>query len=587
MIQTKVGLASCGIAAGAQKVYDELIKREIPVKKVGCIGACFAEPILEVKKDNEETLIFQKVEPKDIQDIIASVLNHKPHKKLFAKRRDGKKTVEGKYIDELDFYKNQVKRVSEECGIINPEEINDYIKVGGYEQLKKAITMKREEIVKIVDESGLRGRGGAGFPTGKKWKVMLKTEKPRYLICNFDEGDPGAFMNRVLVESNPHLLLEGILIAGYTLDVKKAFIYTRAEYPLAVKRLKIAIEQAKEKKIFGSEDSLINIDVEVFLGAGAYVCGEETALIASLEGNAGRPKPKPPYPFQKGLFGRPTNINNVETLANIPLIIKNGAKWFREYGTATSPGTKMFSFSGGTKYGGYIEIPLGTKLHEILKIAKVNPEEIKGVQLGGPSGGCVSKDFLNLPVDYDNVSKAHAIMGSGSLVIIPKEQDIIELAKYFVSFSISESCGQCVPCREGTKRMYELLDKISKNKGTTKDMIDLEELALTIQQTALCGLGKSAPNPVLSIIYNYRDEFIKHFLKGSLKDPAQTFYINPDHCTGCHICFQKCPHNAITGRPLEIHTINQDLCARCGICYNNCPVNAIEIRNIDEIKHTK
>ncbi len=591
-IVAKVGMASCGIAAGAEPVFNELNKIKdiikgitLDVKKVGCIGCCYAEPILEVKKGNDETIIFQHVEPKDVKSIINSVKQNKVHKKFFAKRRDGKRRIPGAYIESLSFYKYQEKRVSHYCGIIEPENINDYLNIGGYENLKKALSMSRNEIIDIIDESGLRGRGGAGFPTGKKWKVMQKAKKPKYLICNFDEGDPGAFMNRVLVESNPHLLLEGILITAYALDVDKAYIYTRAEYPLAVERLKKAIQQAKDKNIFGAAASLINIDIELFLGAGAYVCGEETALISSLEGKTGRPHPKPPYPFQKGLFGRPTNINNVETLANVPLIIEKGPKWFREKGTKTSPGTKIFSFSGAVKHGGYVEVPLGTELNKFLKITDVKSKEIKGVQLGGPSGGCISLDYLDLPIDYDHVNQANVMMGSGSFVIIPKDQDIVELARYFLSFNISESCGQCVPCREGTKRLYEILTKILENKGTNKDLNDLEELSLTIKQTSLCGLGKAAPNPVLSVIRNFRGEFVKHFIKGSLEDPSETFYINPSKCNGCHICFDKCPVSAITGRILSIHYINQQSCIRCGTCYHSCPIKAIEVRKIEEINH--
>lgn len=582
MISVRVGMASCGIAAGAQKVYDALCAKGFDVKKTGCIGSCYAEPIVEIKKDDFETLIFEHVVPSDIESIINSVNKNKKHPKLFAKRKDGIKKIDFDYVDDLSFYKNQVKRVSANCGIIDPEDIEDAISNGAYKALGKALLMKQEDVVSEIDKAGLRGRGGAGFPTGRKWKGMLAASSPKFLICNFDEGDPGAFMNRVLAESDPHLVIEGILIAAYAMGADKAFIYTRAEYPLAVKRLNLALSQAKEKGLFGKK-GLVDVDIDLVLGAGAYVCGEETALISSIEGNTGRPHPKPPFPFQKGILGRPTNINNIESLAHVTLIMRNGFDWFRAKGTDTSPGTKMFSFSGNTEYGGYVEVPLGTTLKDILRIAKVDTSNIKGVQIGGPSGGCIPMSFLNLPIDYDHVGEANAILGSGSFVIISKDQDMVELARFFLSFSLSESCGQCVPCREGVKRMHELLTKILDNKGTNKDLNDLEELSETIQQTALCGLGKAAPNPVVSVIKNFREDFVSHFMKGSLSDPAETFYINPGKCIGCHICSSKCPTGAITGRPFGIHTINQQLCIRCGSCYNSCKTKAIEIKKVEEI----
>ncbi len=589
MITVKVGMASCGIAAGANEVYNTLkehYKDSIVLKKVGCIGTCYAEPIIEVKKDDDETIIFSKVTKDNVIDIIESLKENRLHHNAFAKRRDGIKKFDLPYLDELEFFKIQHKRVSELCGIIDPENIDDYLEFGGYEALKKALQMKRKEILEMITQSGLRGRGGAGFPTGKKWEFVFDAEKPKYLICNFDEGDPGAFMNRVLVESNPHLLIEGILIASYVLDVDKAFIYTRAEYPLAVKRLKIALHQAKEKGIFG-ENGMIKVDIEIRLGAGAYVCGEETALIASIEGKPGRPRPKPPYPAQKGLFGRPTVINNVETLANVPLIVKNGVDWFRAVGTSSSPGTKMFSFSGGIKNTGYIEVPLGTKLKDILSITGVSLDQIKGVQLGGPSGGCLSKEFLDLPIDYENVPKADAIMGSGSFVIIPNDTDIVEFARYFLEFNINESCGQCTPCREGLMRMKEILDKILAGEGSVKDMLNLEELALFVKEASLCGLGKAAPNPVICTIKHFREEYVKHFKYKVIHDPTEVYYILPEKCTGCNVCTRVCPVKAITGRYFEVHTINQDLCIRCGQCQKACGFNAIVVKSLDEIKNAK
>jgi len=590
MIQIKVGLASCGIASGALEVYDRFqalvgLNSRYELKKVGCIGCCHEEPIVEVRIDENETLILKKVKKGDVERIIKFTENQDLNliaDLIYGKRKDGRLVyTEIPYYFDLPYFKKQVKRVSDLCGIIDPENINDYFFFNGYEAFKKALNMKREEIIAIVKESGLRGRGGAGFPTGKKWELMKESDE-KYLICNFDEGDPGAFMNRVLVESNPHLVIEGILIASYALKVKKAFIYTRAEYPLAVSRLKIALKQAKEAKLFG-QDGLLKIDVELRLGAGAYVCGEETALISSIEGNYGRPKQRPPFPAEKGLFEKPTTIDNVETLANLPLILKNGVEWFRSVGTTTSPGTKMYSLSGGVPRTGYIEFPLGTKLRDILECTGVDLNEIKGVQLGGPSGGCLSLDHLDLPIDYDNVPKHDAIMGSGSFVIIPKTQDMVDIARYFIQFSVSESCGQCVPCREGTMRMKEILDKILEGDGNIKDLLALEELAIAVRETSLCGLGKAAPNPVISTMKHFREDYVKHFTLSNLESPTEVYYINPDKCTGCNLCTNVCIAKSITGRLSEVHVIDQHLCKRCGLCLKACPVHAIEIKELSEI----
>jgi NADH:ubiquinone oxidoreductase subunit F (NADH-binding)/Pyruvate/2-oxoacid:ferredoxin oxidoreductase delta subunit/(2Fe-2S) ferredoxin len=585
MIQVKVGLASCGIASGAKEVYDEFIRLKIPTKLVGCIGACYAEPLVEIKKDDFETIIYQKVSVHDVKKIVHSAIHQTNNSCVFAKRKDGVVSdIDASYLEDLEYYSLQEKRVSKHCGIIDPEDIQDYILTGGYTALKKVVAEKNpEKFIDLVSKSGLRGRGGAGFPTGKKWGFFYAEKSDhKYLICNFDEGDPGSFMNRVLVESDPHLLIEGMLITSMLLGVTEAFIYTRAEYPLAVERLKKAISQAKVKKLLG-KDSLTNVTIEIRLGAGAYVCGEETALIASIESNAGRPRPKPPFPAKKGLWGKPTLINNVETLSNIPLIINNSDKWYRKVGTNTSPGTKMFSFSGHIKRGGYIEVPLGTKLSHFLKIADANLDEIKGVHIGGPSGGTLSLNFLDLPVDYDNISKADAIMGSGSLVIIPKTQDMVELAKFFLEFSVLESCGKCVPCREGTTRLLEIISRIIENKGHTKDLIDLEELSLSIRDSSFCGLGKAAPNPVISSLKHFREDYISHFIKGALDDPNKTFFIEPSICTGCSLCDSSCPVNAISGKKFQFHRINQDLCIRCGKCFENCKIKAIKIKTLDEI----
>ncbi len=589
MILIKVGMASCGLSAGAFEVYKEfeIFKKRhsgrfnIKLKKVGCIGLCYEEPIVEIKKDEYQTIVFSKVKPEDVPLIITSVVNNDLHNKVQSKalavRNDGLSYgFNLPFIDELDFYKHQLKLVSEHCGIINPEDISDYLSVGGYSALKKALSMKPEEIVEEVKESGLRGRGGAGFPTGLKWEFLRRSKsRVKYLICNFDEGDPGAFMNRVLVESNPHLLIEGIIIASYALGVKKAFIYTRSEYPLAVSRLRIALKQARKKGFLGRNilGKDFSLDIELRLGAGAFVCGEETALIKSIQGLPGRPRPKPPYPAQKGLWGKPTNINNVETLATIPIIIKKGSSYYKSIGSENSSGTKMFSLSGDAPRTGYIEIPFGTTLKQVLEITGIDINDFKALQLGGPSGGFLGKEHLNIKLDYDSVKEVDAIIGSGSMVIIGKNKGIIQQVYYGMRFIVSESCGQCVPCREGTTRMLELLKKILDGKASFEDLTNLQVLAETIRETSLCGLGQTAPNLVISSI--------KHFFRdyeSKIIDSKKEFYyfINPNKCSGCHLCFKVCPRKAISGRPLEVHEINQELCVKCGMCYYECPIKAIE-----------
>ncbi|MGB9748227.1 MAG: NADH-ubiquinone oxidoreductase-F iron-sulfur binding region domain-containing protein [Candidatus Woesearchaeota archaeon] len=585
MIEISVGLASCGISAGALKVYEEF-KEQIKnrkgflLKRVGCIGFCYQEPIVEIKKDDFATLIFSKVKPEDVSSILDSIINDKQNTKIFACRNDGKKIFDVKEINEHEFYVYQTKIVSEHCGLIDPEDINDYIKIGGYSALKKALSMEPEDIILEVKNSGIRGRGGAGFLTGLKWEFLSKSkQKTKYLICNFDEGDPGAFMNRVLVESNPHLLIEGILIASYALKVKKAFIYTRMEYPLAVKRLKIALKQARKKGFLGKNilASNFSVDIELRLGAGAFVCGEETALINSIQGLPGRPRPRPPYPAERGLWNKPTNINNVETLATIPIIINKGSSWYKSFGSKNSSGTKMFSLSGDAERTGYIEIPFGTKLSTIIKIAGVKEEDFKALQLGGPSGGFLSKENVDLELDYDSVKNVDAIIGSGSMVLLNKEKDIVKQVYYGMKFIVSESCGQCVPCREGTMRMLEILEKIVNKNADFNDLTNLNILAITIKQTSLCGLGQTAPNLVLSSLKHFFNDY-----EEKISDEQKKFYyfINEEKCTGCHICFEVCPKKAISGKPREIHNINQDLCIKCGMCYNSCPIKAIEKKEI-------
>ncbi|MFW6046411.1 MAG: NADH-ubiquinone oxidoreductase-F iron-sulfur binding region domain-containing protein [Candidatus Woesearchaeota archaeon] len=583
-LKISVGLASCGIASGADEVYDSFKKAkdfEITLRKVGCIGMCYNEPIVEVKLDNFQSLMFKNVTKDDLTSIIRSIRNNKKHPKLFAKRNDGKNNKNFSDIPnlyDLEFYKNQNKLLTKFCGRINPEKISEYLEIGGYSAFKKALDMNKEEIINQVKESGLRGRGGAGFPTGIKWNLLLKNKGKKNLVCNFDEGDPGAFMNRVLVESNPHLLIEGLLIASYALSIKKAYIYTRAEYPLAVKRLKIAINQAKKHGLLDKVYSSFNIEMR--LGAGAFVCGEETALIKSIEGEAGRPVPRPPYPAQSGINSNPTNINNVETLSNLPNIINNGSNWYKSIGLEKSTGTKMFSFSGDVKRTGYIEIPFGTNFNQILDMAGTNIDDVKAIQLGGPSGGFITPDNFDLSIDYESVKKVDAIVGSGSMVVINNDKNIVEVVAYFLRFIVSESCGKCTPCREGTTRVKELIEKIKSKKADINDLLFLKDLSYTIKETSLCGLGQTAPNPIISSLKHLKKDYLD-LLKKKPIGSSQYLFIHREDCNGCDRCSTVCPVAAISGKKFEIHSINQDACIKCGHCYNSCPTKAIEIKNYD------
>jgi NADH:ubiquinone oxidoreductase subunit F (NADH-binding)/NAD-dependent dihydropyrimidine dehydrogenase PreA subunit/(2Fe-2S) ferredoxin len=598
MITAHVGLGSCGISSGALDVYNELKKeKSISVKKAGCMGACFLEPIVEVKVDSFETIIFANVKASDSKRIIETAKSVEEHKEkgarfIHAKRRGGEKIFPGiAYIEDSEFFRKQNKIVSARCGIIDPENIDEYIAAGGFAGLKKALTMSPIQIVSEVKKSGLRGRGGSGFPAGIKWEMMLSApEREHYLICNFDEGDPGAFMNRALVESDPFQVVEGVEIAAYALNASTAFIYTRAEYPLAVERLKNAIKEAEKanylgNRIFGSEFSL---NIEIRLGAGAFICGEETALIKSIEGNAGRPMPRPPYPAERGLWKKPTVVNNVETLSNIPKIILNGADWFKKSGTALSPGTKMFSISGDVKNSGYAELAFGLKISDVMEMAGIKKSEFKAVQIGGPSGGLVGKENFSMQIDYESVKSADAIVGSGGLVFIGKDKSIIDAINYGLKFIVSESCGRCVPCREGTMRMYEITKRIAEGNGTPQDVLNLHVLSNTIKATALCGLGETAPNLVLSSIRNFFSEYEERISLWKGKAPnLMSYSINPAKCNGCHLCATICPKKAISGKNSEVHEINSSVCIKCALCYHECPFSAIEERLAENDKNLK
>jgi NADH-quinone oxidoreductase subunit F len=581
-IEIRLGYASCGIAAGAKGVYEEL-EREVEsrswpinLKKVGCVGMCHNEPLLEVEGPEGETVTYGNLEEDDVGDILECHLadGGRYEEKLIAGR------------DDYEYFSTQEKVVLKNSGIIDPEEIDEYIERGGYEALARALSLEGEEIVGIIKESKLRGRGGAGFPTGVKWDFARTSDaEEKYIICNADEGDPGAFMDRSIIEGDPHALLEGMAIGAYAIGATKGYIYCRAEYPLALKRLDIAIEQAHEKGLLGKNimDSGFSFDIDISKGAGAFVCGEETALMGSIEGERGTPSPRPPYPAQSGLFGQPTNINNVETYANVPWILRNGSRKYREIGTEESGGTKVFALAGKIKRGGLVEVPIGTSLEEIIFDIGGGIEEgkeFKAVQLGGPSGGCLPFEQLDTPVDYETLTEAGAIMGSGGMIVMDESDCMVDVAKYFLDFTQEESCGKCTFCRVGTKRMLEILERISGGEGEKGDLEKLRELAPRIEEYSLCGLGQTAPNPVLTTLRYFEDEYSDHI--ENEKCPAAVcrdlieFDIT-EACIGCTTCSQECPVDAIDGESGSQHVIDQETCIKCGTCREVCPVDAVEV----------
>ncbi|MEF8798409.1 MAG: NADH-quinone oxidoreductase subunit NuoF [Candidatus Bipolaricaulota bacterium] len=581
-VEIRVGYASCGIAAGAKEVYEklegEVRSRNLPVKlkKVGCVGMCHNEPLLEVEHPNGETVTYGNLEAGDVENILKCHLSED--------RQFDEKLIPGR--DDYDYFAKQKKIVLKNSGIIDPEEIDEYLERDGYSGLEDALEMEGAEIIDLVKESNLRGRGGAGFPTGIKWGFARGSEgDEKYIICNADEGDPGAFMDRSIIEGDPHALLEGMVIAAYAIGAKKGYIYCRAEYPLALERLDVAIDQARENGFLG-EDILgtsFSFDIEISKGAGAFVCGEETALMKSIEGERGMPTSRPPYPAQSGLFGQPTNINNVETYANVPWIIRNGPKKYHEIGTEKSGGTKVFALAGKIKRGGLVEVPIGTSLEEIIFEVGGGIEEDRGfkaVQLGGPSGGCLPEEQLDTPVDYETLTEAGAIMGSGGMIVMDEVDCMVDVAKYFLDFTQEESCGKCTFCRVGTKRMLEILERISGGDGEEEDIKKLRELAPKIKNYSLCGLGQTAPNPVLTTLRYFEDEYLEHIENQNC--PAAvcrdliTFNITQD-CIGCTTCSQECPVDAIDGESGSKHEINQDTCIKCGTCREVCPVDAVEV----------
>lgn len=560
---------------------DNGLSAAVKLIQTGCHGFCENGPIVTIYPENT---FYVHVKAGDAKDIVEQhIMKGEVVESLLYMDPVTETRVETN--GEVPFYKKQVRRVLARCGLVDPENINEYIAMDGYQGLAKALTMEPQAVIDEVVASGLRGRGGAGFPTGKKWQFCRNAPgDKKYIICNADEGDPGAFMDRSVLEGDPHSVLEGMCIGGYAIGADEAYIYCRAEYPLAIHRLEVAIKQAEEIGLLGNNilGSGFNFKIHIKKGAGAFVCGEETALIASIEGRRGTPSPRPPFPANSGLWGKPTNNNNVETWANVASIIRNGASWFNSIGTKTSPGTKVFALTGKINNTGLAEVPMGITMREIIfEIGGGIPhgKAFKAVQIGGPSGGCLPEAMLDTPVDFDSLSGIGAMMGSGGLVVMDETTCMVDVAKFFVTFTQAESCGKCAPCREGTKRMLEILVRITKGQGTRRDFDLLQDLANNIKLSALCGLGQTAPNPVLSTIHYFGDEYKAHI--ENKECPAGVcadllHYVISDECKGCGLCARNCPVHAISGQPKEKHVIDPQRCIKCGVCMSKCPFKAVK-----------
>jgi NADH-quinone oxidoreductase subunit F len=602
-----VGMGTCGLAAGAQSVYDEISEQvkklniDAEIIPTGCVGFCQKETIVDIHKDGFPKLSYGPVKPENVETLLISVFmqgkNNLPQ--IIGKYRAENEILkedlaEIPYIDQLSFFKKQRRLVLKNSGHINPTSLEDYLQVEGYQALKKTFERKPEEVTEEVKKSGLRGRGGGGFPTGVKWEFAFNAQgDKKYLICNADEGDPGAFMDRSVLEGDPFALLEGMTIAAYAIGANYGYIYVRAEYPLAIERLENAIKVAKEKNYLGKNilNSGFDFDLKIKKGAGAFVCGEETALIASIEGKRGMPRPRPPFPAVKGLFGCPTVINNVETMANIPGIIRNGGEWFASVGTDKSKGTKVFALTGKIKNTGLVEVPMGITLREIIFDIGggiINDKAYKAVQIGGPSGGCIPEHLLDIKIDYESLKEVGAMMGSGGLVVMDEATCMVDVAKFFLEFITNESCGKCTPCREGTMRMYEILQRITSSTENMTDeevlerfkgMVTLRNLAEVIRDTSLCGLGQTAPNPILSTLKYFKHEYEAHVY--DKKCPAGycnsllTYTVDQEKCIGCGLCKRKCANEAIIGEPKKAHYILKEKCVKCDQCRQACPVGAI------------
>ncbi len=570
------------ITAFEKELVTAGLEKEIKIIKTGCFGLCALGPIVVVYP---EGAFYSQVKPEDVPEIVEEhLLKGRIVKRLLYSETVQEDTV--KSLGETQFYKKQMRVALKNCGVIDPENINEYIAYDGYMALGKALTeMTPEQVVQCILDSGLRGRGGGGFPTGRKWAFAAAQPKGvKYVCCNADEGDPGAFMDRSVLEGDPHVVLEAMAIAGYAIGAQQGYIYVRAEYPIAVKRLQVAIGQARELGLLGKNilGTGFDFDVDIRLGAGAFVCGEETALMTSIEGRRGEPRPRPPFPAVKGLFGKPTILNNVETYANVPQIILKGAEWFSSIGTEKSKGTKVFALGGKIHNTGLVEVPMGTTLREIVEeIGGGIPggKKFKAAQTGGPSGGCIPAQYLDIPVDYDNLIEIGSMMGSGGLIVMDEDTCMVDIAKFFLEFTVDESCGKCTPCRIGTKRLYELLDKITKGKATMEDLDKLETLCYHIKENALCGLGQTAPNPVLSTLKYFRDEYIAHIQEkrcpAGVCKSLLTIQILPDKCRGCTLCARNCPTGAISGKVKEAHVIDPEKCVKCGVCIEKCRFGAI------------
>ena len=590
LICTGTGCSSSNSPAIIER-FEECIKeagleKEVKVVRTGCFGLCENGPICIVYP---EGAFYSHPKADDVPRIVSE---HLVKGRIVADLLYKKSVnADGKILalDEIDFYRKQKRVALRNCGVINPEDINEYIAFDGYKALAKVLTeMSRDDVIDVILKSGLRGRGGAGFPTGLKWKFAKAPESDvKYVCCNADEGDPGAFMDRSVLEGDPHSVLEAMAIAGYAIGSQQGYIYVRAEYPIAVKRLRIAIDQAREKGMLGKDifGTGFNFDIDLRLGSGAFVCGEETALMTSIEGCRGEPRPRPPFPAIKGLFGKPTILNNVETLANVCQIILNGPEWFASMGTEKSKGTKVFALGGKINNTGLVEIPMGTTLREIIYDIGggiPNGKKFKAAQTGGPSGGCIPAEHLDIPIDYDNLIAIGSMMGSGGMIVMDEDNCMVNIAKFFLEFTVDESCGKCPPCRIGTRRMLEILDRITKGKGEDGDIEKLEKLAKNIKASALCGLGQTAPNPVLSTLRYFRDEYEAHIYEkrcpAGVCKALLNYVIDPDKCRGCSLCARNCPAGAISGQVRTPFVIDAKKCIKCGACETNCKFGAISKR---------
>ncbi|NMB25058.1 MAG: NADH-quinone oxidoreductase subunit NuoF [Firmicutes bacterium] len=589
------------VAGGSLRVYDELCKvvakqgltttvdleaeehgEGVAIKKSGCHGFCEKGPLLRIEP---EGVLYVGVKPEDAEEIATALAKGEIVERLLYREPNTDEVFARE--EDIPFYRQQERIALADCGVIDPEDIWEYVARDGYGAMAKALTeMDPEAVCEAIVESGLRGRGGGGFPAGRKWVLTRQAEgEQKYVICNGDEGDPGAFMDRSLMEGDPHRVLEGMIIAGYAIGATKGYVYMRAEYPLAVRRMQKAIDDARAQGLLGDDilGSGFDFDIVIKEGAGAFVCGEESALIASIEGKRGMPRPKPPFPAQSGLWGCPTLINNVETFANVPPIVLNGAKWFRQLGSADSPGTKTFAITGEVANTGLIEVPMGKTLREIvfdIGGGLRNNGEFKAVQIGGPSGGCLTADHLDLPLDFDSLQSAGAMIGSSGLVVMDQNTCIVEVARFFMNFTQNESCGKCVLCREGTRRMLEILQKIVDGEGKLSDLDSLEEIGEAVKEGSLCGLGKTAPNPVLTTMQYFRDEYLAHVVEhrcpAGVCQGLKTYTINAELCKGCSRCARVCPVGAISGKVREPYVIDQETCIKCGACKDSCRFDAIE-----------